>query len=237
MLHHEDIEVIASNSRQAALSRLPFDVPSVILPPPETSEFVGAVRDFCVRNEVEVILPCLDPIALLLSRNKFFLKQSGIFVPVPDYDVILRATDKLTLMHLAEAVGVPHARTICIRSEDDIGQLTSLRYPVIAKPRVGYGARGVLMYESPPDNWSKLKKAIKRNEMLVQEYIPGEAGSIHICGLVYDQQHDVKFAFQSKSLKTQFEFGGPAIGGVSVREPSIRAYSEKLYAKPALGWE
>jgi hypothetical protein len=84
------------------------------------------------------------------------------------------------------------------------------------------------MYESPPCDWSKLTKAIKKHDMLVQEYIPGEVGSIHVCGLVYDQQHHLKLAFQSKSVKTQFDFGGPAMGGVSVREPIIRAYSERL---------
>jgi carbamoylphosphate synthase large subunit len=228
LLHQEDIEIIATDSREEALTRLPFDVPRAILPPPENPEFVDATINFSVRQDIEVILPCLDPIALALSSNKSLFTQSGIFVPVPDYHVARRATDKLTLMLSAESAGIPHPKTICVRSEDDIGRLASLTYPVIAKPRIGYGARGVLMYEHPTSDWSKLKKALKKHDMLVQEYIPGGTGSIYVCGLLYDQQHDVKFAFQSKSTKTQFDFGGPALGGVSVREPTLRAYSEAL---------
>ena len=228
LLDQENVEVIATDSREAALARLPFDVRRATLPPPESPEFISAIADFCVKHGIEVILPGLDSITLLLARHKVLLAQSGVFAPVPDYNVAVRATDKFSLMHLAEAASVPHAKTVCLRSEADIGCLASLRYPIIAKPRVGHGARGVLMYESPPSDWSKLIRAIKKHEMLAQEYIPGEAGSIYVCGLLYDQRHDLKFAFQSKSIKTEFNFGGPAMCGVSVQEPVIRAYSEKL---------
>ena len=187
-----------------------------------------ALRQFCLDNEIEVVLPGLDAMALTLSRHKALFDEAGISIPIPDYDVIRRGVDKSRLMGCVNSAGLPCARTVHLRSESDIQKITSLAYPVIAKAAIGHGARSVQIYEHPPADWSSLKNALKIGEMLVQEYIPGHAGSIHGCCFLFDRNHEIRLMFQQKSLKTEFDFGGAALAGVSVRDPELLLCAEKL---------
>jgi carbamoylphosphate synthase large subunit len=228
LLQHDDIVVFATHSRDAALARLPFDVPKVRLPPPEDPDFAGTLRQFCLENDIEVVLPGMESIAIALAREKSSFASLGIAIPLPDYSVVLRGVDKSSLVKMAKAAGIPHPKSILLQSEDDFRKINSLNYPVIAKPTFGYGARGVLIFEREPSDWIKLKKALKTGNMLVQEYIPGGAGSIYQCGLVFDQNHDLKLFFQQRSTRTEFDFGGAALAGVSLREPILRSYCERL---------
>jgi predicted ATP-grasp superfamily ATP-dependent carboligase len=228
LVEQEGIEVFASCSRAQALSRLPFDVPKVPLPAPEDPAFAETLKQFCLQNGIEVVLPGLDAMSIVLSRHKAFFAASGISIPVPDYPVLIRGVDKHNLMECVKAAGLPYTRSVLLRSDDDIEQIASLTYPVIAKPAFGHGARGVQIYERPPSDWSPLKKALKKGGVLVQEYIPGGPGSIHACCFVFDQKQEVKLMFQQKSTRTEFEFGGAALAAVSIREPRLQTYTERL---------
>lgn len=228
LVQHEDIKVFAADSREQALGRLPFDVPKVKLPAPEDPTFAGLCRDYCVENGIEVILPGLDAMTVALSRHKDYFAASGISVPVPDYDVLARGVDKYRLMECAKAARVPYPKSVCVQSESDFPLIDTLTYPIIAKTTFGHGARGVHIFDEPPADWSRLKKALKKSPLVVQEYIPGGPGSIYACSFVYDQDHHIKLAFQQKSVRTEFDFGGAALRGVSLHEPRIRAYGERL---------
>jgi ATP-grasp domain len=228
LLQCEDIELFATDSREQALARLPFDIPKVKLPPPEDPNFVEMISKFCQENNIEVVLPCTESIASVLSKHKALLAERGISVPIPDYDVLLRGIDKSRLIEVSRSAGVPHPKSICLHSDEEIEKINSLEFPIIAKPTIGHGARGVLIYDHPPKDWGTLRKALRKSAMVVQEYIPGGTGSIYICGLLFDQAHNIKLGFQSKSTKTEFNFGGPALGGVSVYEPVIRSYAEAV---------
>jgi carbamoyl-phosphate synthase large subunit len=227
LIEQEGIEVFASCSREA-LTRLPFDTPKIMLPKIEDPTFIDTLHKVCLDHGIDVILPGLEAMSIVLSKNKARFAKSGIEIPLPEYDVLMRGVDKGQFMTCVKAAGLPYVNTVRIRSEAEITRINSLIYPIIAKPVVGHGARGVLIYDRPPANWNELKKALRKSEMLVQEYIPGGAGSIHACCFVFDHQHRIKMMFQQKSTKTEFEFGGPAFAGVSIREPRLREYAEHL---------
>jgi len=142
-MQHEDIEVFAADSREEALARLPFDVAKLMLPPPEHPAFVEMLRRVCQENRIEVVLPCLESIVLDLSKCKAAFADEGVSIPVPNHDVLLRGMDKGTLMKVAESAGVPHPKSIRLRCGADVDKISALSYPIIAKPTIGRGARGV----------------------------------------------------------------------------------------------
>jgi predicted ATP-grasp superfamily ATP-dependent carboligase len=65
-------------------------------------------------------------------------------------------------------------------------------------------------------------------ELLVQEFIPGPVGSMHLAGLLYNIEGRVVRRFSSRSIRTLYPSGGPATAGVSVYQPDMVAATERL---------
>jgi predicted ATP-grasp superfamily ATP-dependent carboligase len=73
-------------------------------------------------------------------------------------------------------------------------------------------------------------KAAKRN-VLLQEYIPGGVGSMHMVGLLYDREGKLRRSFVSRSIKTLYPNGGPATAGISVDLPELIEDTQRLLKK------
>jgi hypothetical protein len=248
LIEHEEIELFPTDPNAEGLARLPFPVGKFHLPadPTPTNGIphslaipmslsnaalcmdVARLKQFCSDQRIEVILPGFDAMVLALSRHKDSFAKAGISMPVPDYDVAIRGIDKSNLLSCIKAAGLPYPRTVILRSERDLKKIAGLRFPVIAKPTIGHGARGVLVYDRPPQDWRDLQRRLRRTKLLVQEYVPGGPGSIFGCCFLLDDRHEIKLAFQQQSLRTEFEFGGAALTGVSVWNPKLHHYGERL---------
>ena len=58
-------------------------------------------------------------------------------------------------------------------------------------------------------------------ECILQEKIPGNAGSMYTAALLYDKEGKIIRSFVSRSLTTLYEDGGPATSGESVHAPEL----------------
>ncbi|MBI4971509.1 MAG: ATP-grasp domain-containing protein [Candidatus Omnitrophica bacterium] len=231
----EDIELFVSDANTYApgLYRFP-EIKSFIVPMAlQENEYISALLKIVQEHRISVILPCLEDEILVLSKHLRAFREHGVSIPIPEFERLMLGVDKLLLNQIASDLGIPHPETFEIQNESDIKQLEKINFPAIIKPRISHGARGFCIV----NDYSMLAtKAVELREdyeegIIVQELIPGQAGSILLCGLIFDHNHKLKVSFQSRSLKTMYPFGGPAIVGEPIQNPMILEWSKNIIEK------
>jgi carbamoyl-phosphate synthase large subunit len=166
-----------------------------IVPPPETSEYIGALLKICQLENVSAILPQTTRETAKLASSLTELEQAGIRVMVSDASTIASANDKDAVIKVFERLSLPAPVCQRTKTEDELVTAASkLGYPdvpVVVKPPVSNGMRGVrilredawdvrrFLTEKPQGLEISLQEliAILRRgawpELLVMEYLPG----------------------------------------------------------------
>ena len=127
-------------------------------------------KDFSVKllsivkeQQIEIVIPVLDPILESMARLSSLLKNSGASLLLPPLQVVRAATDKRkTYSALQNVIRIPEDFT----HHSDV----ELPYPVLVKPAISTGSVNIFIAENPKELafWRKYIK-----EAIVQEYLPG----------------------------------------------------------------
>jgi carbamoyl-phosphate synthase large subunit len=136
-----------------------------ILPKGQSPDFLPTMRKICKNESVDAVIPLVDEelsAAIDLEKEK-------IPVILPRKDFIDVCLDKYKLMKQLEEhhIAVPKTK---LASEGFNG----LSFPIIAKPRVGRGSRGVQLLTSEKDFYRYIEGVNSLDSILLQEYIDGK---------------------------------------------------------------
>jgi len=134
--------------------------------------FYDALLDYIKQNNCDVVLPLGDATAHLVSSHKQELSKYTA-MPVPDYDVFMRAADKVQTMEYCMANDIPCPQTYDAERESLEEIISKVPFPVMVKPSRGIGAIGLHRLE----NANELRKhygAIREmyGPLIIQEFIP-----------------------------------------------------------------
>ncbi|MBN2456504.1 MAG: ATP-grasp domain-containing protein [Sedimentisphaerales bacterium] len=134
--------------------------------------FYLCLLNYLKANRCDVILPLGDVTAHLVSLHKQKLSEYTS-MPVPDYDVFMRAADKAQTMEYCMAGGIPCPRTYDVEKKSLEEIIAEVPFPVMVKPRRGIGAVGLHRFETQ-DMLRKHYDAvrIKYGPLIIQEFIP-----------------------------------------------------------------
>lgn len=143
----------------------------------EEEKFVENILDIVKNNDYDVVFPvadnCLKPI---IQNREEFNKYTKI--ALPDNEIFMKAYDKGNTLKIAIENNIP-----CPKTYFNIDELyenqEKLTYPLIIKPRISSGSRGLKTCRSFDDLISNYKELQEKfGALLVQEYIPygGEMG-------------------------------------------------------------
>lgn len=122
-------------------------------------------------NHYDLIVPLSDFSAEIAARNKVkWTTENGAKVAVNDFDVFMKAFDKLQTMKICTENGIPCPATVIT---DDVSTVDfdKLEFPFVVKPRSECGSIGFNVVNSI----SQFKDAISpysNDSILIQEYIP-----------------------------------------------------------------
>ena len=142
------------------------------LPQGDSQEFSEKLKELCQREKVDVLIPLVDE-ELLASAA---LGNKSLSVLLPDTKFIELCLDKYKLMHAFEKSGIPFPKTK-LASED----VNELKFPIVAKPRVGRGSRGVEVFQSLEQFNSYCRILPSPADILIQEYIDGPEFTVSVC--------------------------------------------------------
>lgn len=191
-------------------------------------DFVGWLKTHLSQGRYDVFLPIdektLDPVVACLDGLK-----SLAAIPVPGREIYARARDKLETIRIAETVGVPVPRTWAPKDLDEVRGLSgTLTYPLVIKPRVSSGSRGVVYVRSPDELLSAFPAVQQRfPNLLLQEYIPPGGEAIGV-GVLVNAGGEIRASFAYKRLREYPITGGPSTLRQSVRNDAVVKYAHAL---------
>jgi carbamoyl-phosphate synthase large subunit len=105
------------------------------------SGFVSSLLDICKKNKVQVVVPIIDEEFMPVSLARKSFEQMGIKVLLPGHEQILLCQDKFKTYEFFKKNGFPTPETW-------LGVPASPRYPILMKPRIGRGSKGIRIIQN-----------------------------------------------------------------------------------------
>jgi carbamoyl-phosphate synthase large subunit len=221
------------------------------IPDARDEHFIRKVLEFCLQNEVDVILPLVTLELFKFAAHKEIFRKNGIKIIVSDFEFLSIANDKSALFVHLHNQGVITPDFKIVSASDFTGlknAFQDLGYPerpLVFKPSISNGSRGVRIVNSNIDKLDLLLNHkpnslymtydemldtfldVQFPELLVMEYLPGEEYTIDTIN--YNGITELIIP----RLRTRTS-GGISTEGKFVKNEEIINYSEKILSTMSL---
>ncbi len=185
------------------------------------------VRKLLKSGKFDVVIPTADFSAKLLSDNlEEFKKYAKIMSNTKEVYGI--AGDKVETMRVCMENDIPCPKTLLGITDIDEVLDSDIAYPIVVKPRVGYGAIGFKKISSR-EKLEELFKDGEHNpsEYVFQEYIP-QTGLQYECAMFVDNENEVKTSLVFSKNRWFPVDGGSSTLNITVERPDIVESCTKL---------
>lgn len=175
---------------------------SHIIPAASDPDFISSMLEVCLAQKISLILPLVTMELFEFSKNKHLFEKNGIKVLVSDYETLKVLNNKAELLKHLQNTGIAHPKFSIVKDvEALIAEIFEIGYPekpVVIKPSVGNGSRGIrildpdldgyeLLFNQKPNSLYSSLDAIRAAigkkpipEMVVTEYLPGDELTIDV---------------------------------------------------------
>lgn len=229
------VNVIAGDTNQRIFNRLPR-TKFKKYPSPKSNDFIPSLYKIIDDSDIDVLFPMSNETVLKISENKREF-EDVCEVPIPDNDILMKAYDKLETAKFAEKIKVPIPKTYFFDSIEELRIFSEVAdYPLIIKPRMGGGA-SIYLYKvnSRDELISAYNKIVKEyGSPIIQEYIPGDSGQMHMANVLFDKKANPLVLFTAKKIREYPIKGGVTSCGISTFESNLIEISTRLFRQ--LGW-
>jgi hypothetical protein len=133
------------------------------VPPASDAGFVAALTDLIARERVAWLFPTVSE-ELVTVAELPALRAQGIAVFIPPLEATRICHDKWDTARALGACGLAVPKSALGRAEDSA--VLALGFPLVSRPRVGRGGRGVVVHDAPGT-------APAVPDPLWQEFLPG----------------------------------------------------------------
>ena len=193
------------------------------VPPASDDDWVDTMAAIVRRHGVDVIVPTVDEELPRLPALRSALPDVGIVAP--RQEVIEIARDKYRTSHVLRAAGHAVPRTWLGTATKEV---PAEAYPLIGKPRVGRGSRGVERLDSPSAHRSYVESVDDPASVVVQELIDGTEYTTSVVAASNDRLLGVV-------PKEAIEKQGSTVRGATRDAPAVDASCRAIAAtlKPA----
>ena len=175
------------------------------VPSGDSVDYISRVRNICLEENIDVLLPCDDNEALNLAKHRDLFESNGTKIAVSSFQSLIRSLNKISFHQHLDSCGVACARYMVATNYHEIETaISKLGFPdkkVVIKPEFGFGGRGVRIivpeivqdtfFKEKPGNieitLESLKSYLSGYEaggnsprILLTEYLPGDYYSVEI---------------------------------------------------------
>lgn len=190
------------------------------------------VRALLKTHAYDLVVPSVDFSAELLSRNKDeFSKYARI--ASNEFNVYSIAGNKNETMKVCESIGVPHPKTLQNIESLEAIEESDIRFPVVIKPSVGYGAIGFKKVDTLEDLKESFTNKTDFSNYVIQEYIP-QTDLQYECAMFLDDNNEVKTSLVFSKNRWFPVNGGSSTLNITVLRPDIVDSCTKLLK--AINW-
>src|SRR5690625_4027139 len=146
------------------------------LPNPITNEkeYLNKVIKIVIENNVDVLIPMEDETVELVIKNKQMF--NGVKTLLPNLETFMIARDKGETIKKAIELGLSCPQTYFVRYIEELDKLKNeIIYPVIIKPRISSGSRGLIHVDNKDELIKKYKEIHDNYPFpLIQQYVSGD---------------------------------------------------------------
>ena len=144
-------------------SSLYFADDYVIVPRSDNPDFISFIRDFCIKEDIKLIIPTRDEELILFSRNREIFDEINVKIMVSDVESIEICQDKLKFIDFCEKNGFNIPKTY-----KDVKLIDEEDFPLFLKPVVGKSGADTFKVESS----GRLNEILsKNNDFIIQECV------------------------------------------------------------------
>ena len=187
---------------------------------PLSEEYLNIIRSFIKQNRIDAIIPMGDVVADFLSKNKNELQGLAHFL-VPDYHDFIQATDKNQLMALCMEKNYPHPFTINTVSDVKDVDKQTIPFPLLIKPNITCGARGMTLVHSYEELCEKLPLIqTEYGSCHLQQYVKQGGAQVEV-QLYVDENKQLVNSSVIYKYRWYPEKGGSSCCAKSVRNDKI----------------
>lgn len=162
--------VIVTDSREVASPAGEFR----LVPLARDSGFPAALVDLAVAERATLVVPTVSEELPVVARLRPLLRERHIAVAISDPAGVDVANDKLLTAQALTGAGVATPAT-CPGSLSAVEAARLLTLPMLSKPRVGRGGRGVLVHRTLAD-----LERVGAGEVVWQAFLPGEEFDVNL---------------------------------------------------------
>lgn len=191
--------------------------PSLEKQPDECLKFL---LDLLQKRQISVMIPLGHFMTDFIAKHQDEFRKYIKFV-MPSYDIFFKGLSKIPTLKAAEQIGCPIPKTWYPQEEslEDIAH--KVIYPVLIKPSVTVGARGLTYCQSADELLDKFPKIqAGYGECFVQEFIP-QTGTQYKCAIVVGYKQELLSAIAYAKLRYYPPNGGSSTLNKSVCRPDI----------------
>jgi len=146
-----------------------FEVPAA-----DDAAFIPAILKIVDDFDVSLLIPTVSEELPVFARDKAVFASRDCHVMIAPYLAVNIANDKLKTARLLDQFGIAVPRTLASNTPHTT-VIETLGLPVIAKPRVSRGGRGVVLYTSP-----EALAREQRSDIVYQEFMSGEEYDVNL---------------------------------------------------------
>ena len=205
---------------------------SVVTPDPYDKEYIPFLLDYCIENHIGGIVPFSDTELLHLAKNKSLFEKNGVRAVVSDEEIISVLCDKWETYRfcLKNNIRVPNTYLSVENALSDIKK-SVVSYPLIVKPRWGYGS--LYVFEADDEEelkifFNKIHKCIMSSELrheagatddnvLIQEKLKGQEYGMDVINDLGSNYMNsiIKVKYSMRSGSTEF---GEVVGNAALKK-------------------
>ena len=222
-----NVSVLCNSKRDVAYwSRYPSKKIVGVCDPTKYQESSSYICDLIKTGDFDLVVPLVDFSAKILSENMASLSKYSKLA-TNDFCVFEKASDKLIIMRICQENGIPCPKTFFDITSSEQLKLSNVSFPIVVKPRKGYGARGFHVFNSFEEIDSFFKSNNQIAEYVIQECIPQTNSNISVC-LFIDNNGEVKASYTYCSRRWFPLTGGTGTLNELIDKPSAVDICSKL---------
>lgn len=141
-----------------------------IVPKAVESNYLSVILGICKKENIHMILPLQEDELELIASNKEIFEKEGILAAVSDIETVRTCRDKLMLYQQLVGNGISCIETYDYNTMQDV--INHMKFPVIAKKRMGAGSIGNLKIKSFPLLFYYAEDV--QEKLVVQPYIDAQ---------------------------------------------------------------
>ena len=182
-----------------------------------------------------VIFPTNDYHVELLSRNADRL--NGILNTTDSWDIIEKCYNKKLTYSIASSVEIPVPETYYpLDADDALECVRKIGYPLIIKPAIMHTFYKVFkkkVFKCYNDSeflsyYDHAINVIPKNEILIQEIIPGDSSNQYSVGVLYDRDHSLVTLTARRKRQHPIDFGNATTFAETVNIPELKEYADRI---------